>query len=161
MTFERGFADVERAAAGATKAAQGLISLTKSVEKAAKEGDLAAIERATDRLDTALAAVRQEVTNTGRSWPMSAEEVERYLVSGYGDELMEAARAVGLAMSDRDGRYVAFPSIVRILPTDRAIRIDRKRVTGTRRSRGRRADFRAATRWRCARARSFGVTSRW
>ncbi len=132
MTFERGFADVERAAAGATKAAQGLISLTKSVEKAAKEGDLAAIERATDRLDTALAAVRQEVTNTGRSWPMSAEEVERYLVSGYGDELMEAARAVGLAMSDRDGRYVAFPSIVRILPTDRAIRIDKKRVTGIR-----------------------------
>ncbi len=132
MSFERGFNDVERAAAGATKAAQGLVALTKSIEKAAKEGDLAALERATDRLEVALAAVRQEVANARTSWPMSPEEVEQYLVSGYGNELMEAARAVGLAMSDRDGRYVAFPSIVRVVPAERAIRIDRKRVTSIR-----------------------------
>lgn len=135
MSFERGFADVERAAAGALKAAQGLVNLTKAVEKAAKAGDLTAIERATDRLDGSLAAVRQEVANAKSAWPMPADEVERYLTSGYGDELLEAARTVGLSMSERDGRYVAFPSIVRILPGDRAIRVDKKRVTGIRPSR--------------------------
>lgn len=132
MSFERGFADVERAAAGATKAAHNLSSLIKSIERAAKEGDLLALERATDRLDGALAAVRQEVANARTAWPMPAAEVEGYLVSGYGDELLEAARTVGLAMSERDGRYVAFPSIVRFLPTERAIRIDKKRLTGIR-----------------------------
>ena len=132
MSFERGFADVERAAAAAAKAAHNLSSLTRAMEKAAKEGDLTALDRATDRLDGALAALRQEVANARTAWPMSADEVGRYLVSGYGDELLEAARAVGLVMSERDGRYVAFPSIVRILPTERAIRIDKKRLTGIR-----------------------------
>lgn len=132
MSFERGFADVERAAAGALKAAQGLVTLTKAVEKAARDGDLTAIERATDRLDGALAVLRQELVNARTAWPMAPDEVERYLVSGYGDELLEAARATGLAMSERDGRFVAFPSIVRILSTDRAIKIDKKRLTGIR-----------------------------
>ena len=113
MSFERGFADVERAAAAAAKAAHNLSSLTRAMEKAAKEGDLTALDRATDRLDGALAALRQEVANARTAWPMSADEVGRYLVSGYGDELLEAARAAGLVMSERDGRYVAFhPSYV-------------------------------------------------
>ncbi len=132
VAFERGFADVERAASGAAKASQSLVSLTKAVEKAAREGDLAALERSADRLDAALAAVRQEVANTRTAWAMSPEEVQRYLAADYGEELLDAARTAGLAMSERDGRLVAFPSIVRILPAERAIRIDKKRLTGIR-----------------------------
>lgn len=133
--FERGFADVERAAAGATKAAQSLVTLTKAVEKAAKVGDLTAIQRSTDRLEAALAAVRQEVSNARTAWPLAADDVERYLVAGYGDELLAAARAAGMSMTERDGRYIAFPSIVRVVPADRAIKIDKKRFTGIRPSR--------------------------
>lgn len=135
MSFERGFADVERAAIAATKAAQNLVTLTKSLAKAAKEGDLSALERVTGRLDAALATVRQEVANARTAWPLSAEEVDRYLSSEYGAELLEAARAADLAMSERDGRYVAFPSIIRVMPGERAIRIDKKRLTGIRPSR--------------------------
>lgn len=135
VSFERGFADVERAASGANKAAQGLVALIKALEKAAREGDLAAIDRTTERLDAALTAVRQEVSNARSAWPMTSDEVERHLAETYGAELLDAARTVGLAMSERDGRYVAFPSIVRILPGERAVRIDRKRVTGIRPSR--------------------------
>lgn len=135
MSFERGFADVERAAKGAEKASQALVALTKAVAKAAKDGDLGAIERATDRLDAAMAALRQEVSNTKTAWPMQADQVEAYMNAGFGAELLEAAEAAGLAMSERDGRYVAFPSIVRILPGDRAIRVDKKRITGIRPSR--------------------------
>lgn len=132
MTFERGLEDVERAAGSATKAAQSLVALTKAAEKAAREGDLSALERVTSRLDAAVAAVRQEVVNARTAWPLAPDEVDRYLVSGYGAELLEAARTAGLAMSERDGRYVAFPSIVRMLPGDRAIKIDKKRVKSRR-----------------------------
>ena len=135
LSFERGFEDVERAAAGAARASQAMLALTKAVEKAAKEGDLAALDRNLDRLDAALAAVRQEVANAKRAWPMTPDEVERDLAGSYGDELLEAARAAGLAMTERDGRYTAFPSIVRVLPGERALRIDKKRMSGIRPSR--------------------------
>jgi hypothetical protein len=135
MTFERGFADVERAAGNASKSASTLAGLVRALEKAAKDGDLIAIDRIGDRLDAALAAVRQDVSNARHSWPLAPDEVTSYLASQYGDELLDAARAAGLSMQERDGRYIAFPSILRILPNDRAVQIDKKRVAALRPSR--------------------------
>lgn len=132
MSFERGFEDVERAATGAAKAAQTLHALTKAAAKAAKEGDLASLDRTLERLDSAVITIRQEVANTKSAWPMTPEESERNLAVSYGAELLEAAQLAGLVITEQDGRFVAFPSIVRVLPSERALRIDRKRITGIR-----------------------------
>lgn len=129
MTFERGFADVERAATAAELASKGVLAAAKQMHKAAVEGDIGKIRKASDRLESALEAARQEVSNARSAWPYSPEEEDVYLRGKFEQELMDAASAGGLKIHRQDERLVAFPSVVRVLPSDRAVRVDRKRVS--------------------------------
>jgi hypothetical protein len=134
-TFEQGFEETERAADAATRAVASLLAATKQLKKAARDGDTSAIRRSTERLGLTLEAVRQEIANARGSWPFREDDEEAYLRNDYETELMTAARATGLRMDQRDGRLLAFPSIVRVLPADRSLRIDKKRVPALRPSR--------------------------
>jgi hypothetical protein len=134
-TFEQGFEETERAADAAAKAVGSLLAATKQLKKAARDGDTGAIRRSSERLGLTMDAVRQEVANVRGSWPFGEDEEEAYLKNDYETELLAVARATGLRMDQRDGRLLAFPSIVRVLPADRSLRIDRKRVLSIRPSR--------------------------
>ena len=48
---------------------------------------------------------------------------------GYADELRGVAAEQGVSVFERDGRLFASPSIVRVIPIDRAVRIDKKKVS--------------------------------
>jgi hypothetical protein len=135
VTFEAGFTDAERAAAAATKVVAALAEGIKHLQRAAQEGDISKMRKASERLLVLLAATRQEVTNAQAAWPFSAEAEEIYLRDAYADEIMDAAKVEGLQIQRRDEGLVAFPCIVRILPSDRAVRIDRKKVQAVRPSR--------------------------
>ena len=47
-------------------------------------------------------------------------------------ELRETATAKGLKIHERDGLLFSYPSVLRVLPADRAVRIDRKKVSSVR-----------------------------
>lgn len=130
--FEQAFADAEEAAAEAVKSAASLGRLAKQLEKAAKEGNIAALKRTQGRFEDALGELGQAVGNAVACWPFVEEEEQQYLRDGYSAELSEAASARGLSIHERDGRLIASPSIVRVLPSDRAVRIDRKRISAIR-----------------------------
>lgn len=135
MTFERGFLDVERAATAAEQASKGLLTVARQMHKAALEGDIAKMRRASERLQAALEVARQEVANARSAWPYSPEAEEAYLRDGYEQELLDAGKAEGLRIDCQDGRLVSFPSVVRILHAERAVRVDRKKVSAIRPSR--------------------------
>ena len=130
VTFEQAFTDTERAAEAARKSAASVVSQAKALAKAAQGGDIAGIRRGQEKLNQALTALRQEVSNAGSCWPFSDEEEKQYLVNldQYAKELSNAAVEKGLKIHERDGLLISYPSIVRILPDDRAVRVDRKRV---------------------------------
>jgi hypothetical protein len=115
-SFEEGFADVERTADGTARAAEGLFKAARQLRRAAQEGDIAAVRRAAGRLEELASGVRQEVSNTQAAWPFSEETEESYMRDEYRAELMRAAAATQLSVSEIDGRILAFPSIVRIQP---------------------------------------------
>jgi hypothetical protein len=127
-TFEEGFAETQRAAESSTRAATAVVTLAKQLRKAARLGDIAAIRRLTERMVAASEAAREEVANARTTWPFSPDEEEAYLRDSYEEELLEAAAAVGLRIDRRDGALVSFPSIVRILPQARALRVDRRKT---------------------------------
>ena len=131
-SLEQAFSDAERAAASAFKAARGLSSQIRALERAAKTGNITAIRREQGRLAEALSVLQQEVQNASLSWPFSDEEVERYLKEGYADELQAAAADVGLRVYERDGDLFAYPSILRVLPKESAVRVDRKKSSAIR-----------------------------
>ncbi len=128
-SFEQAFSDTERAATSTLQSAAGLVSLAKQLQKAAKEGNIAAIKRAQNRLNTDLDALRQEVANAVETWPFRDEDEEQYLNNQYAAELLRVASERGLEIHERDGRLISHPSMVRILAGERAVRIDRKKTT--------------------------------
>ena len=132
MTFEDALADTERAAHAAGKATGLLAAAVRQLQRAASEGDLRKMRNTSERLAAILDSTRQEVLNARSAWPLSAEGEESYLRESYLEEFLDAAKAGGLAIQRRDEGLVAFPSILRILPSERAVRINRKKVQAVR-----------------------------
>lgn len=131
-TFEQGFAEAERAAESAVKAAAAVAAIGKQLHRAARAGDIGALRRLADRLAAASEASRQEVSNARSAWPFSPQEEEAYLRDAYEAELLQVATAGGLRIDARDGALISFPSIVHIVPQARALKVDRKKVAGIR-----------------------------
>ncbi len=131
-TFEQAFADAERSAAVAAKAGTAVVSAAKSMQKAAKEGDISKLRKAAEKLVEATSAVRQDVANAKTSWPFSEQEEREYLKESYSIELSEEASERGLQIHSRDDRLLAYPSMLRILPNELAVNVDRKRVPSIR-----------------------------
>ncbi len=128
-SFERAFSETESAADSTIKSAGDLTKLARQLKKAARDGNITAIKRNQGRLDAALEDLRQTATNAVQSWPFEDGDEEQYLRDGYAAELRSAASVRGLEIHERDGRMVSHPSIVRILPREWAVRIDKKKVS--------------------------------
>ena len=135
VSFEQAFSDMEKAAASTAKSAADLTKLARALEKAAKDGNIAAAKRVQHSMNEAIGALRQEVANSVESWPFGDEEEQQYLSESFGQELRAVAAEKGLDIYERDGRMIAHPSVVRVLPGLRAVRIDRKQVSSIRPSR--------------------------
>ena len=128
-TFEEAFADTDRAANAVARSARALLTTAKQVEKAAALGDVSAVRKALDRVFTIFEAVSQDVSNARSAWPFSPPAEEGYLRTEYERELSDAARQVGLHVLRLEHSLAVFPSVVRILPDERAARIDGKKIS--------------------------------
>ena len=130
--FEQAFSDTERAADAASESARLLTNRARALAKAAKTGNIAHIRREQANLNSAMVALNQEVDNANSVWPFQDEDEERYLQDGYVGELTAAAREKSLQIHKQDDDLVVYPSIVRIDPGDRAVRIDGKKDSNIR-----------------------------
>lgn len=134
-TFEQAFSDTENAAASTLKSATDLAKLARQMQRAAQDGNIAGIRRAAESLTNSLGSLRQEVANATATWPFDHEAEEQYLKDQYAAELRSAATEKGLRIYERDGRLISYPSVVRVLPGEKAVRIDKKKVSAIRPSR--------------------------
>ena len=131
-TFEQGFAAVEAAAEAAEAAARKLAATARRLKKAAQEGTVAKVRREGEQLTEALAATGATVTGAAASWPFVESEEAACLGERYADELRSAAAAIGLHVTARDEALVCSPSIIHLLPAERALKIDGKKRTAIR-----------------------------
>lgn len=134
-TFEARFAEAERAAGKASGAVSVLAAELKHLRRAASMGDIPKMRKIAGQISSALSAVEEQVASAQDAWPLLPEAEEEYLRFSYAHELVEAAKGVGLRIQQRDNVLVAFPLIVRVLPYERAVGIDRKKIHTLRPSR--------------------------
>jgi len=119
--LERTEADAD----AALKAAAAAAAQLKKVKKAAAAGTLRELERS---LSSAEELARALVDAAGAAKSGWALDERTHLESGeYARELLEAAKAAGVGLYEQDDRLVGYPSVVRLLPGEAAIEIDRKR----------------------------------
>ena len=128
-TFEEGFKTAEAAAESVLKSLNEAAGIARQLRKASQDGNIAAVKRQGERLDAAVNLIRQEIANASTAWPFTPDEERQYLEEGYGPELQTEAQKRGLQVFERDGRLIAHPSVVRVLPGDRAVRIDRRQTS--------------------------------
>ena len=127
--FEQAFSHVEAEAVGTLSAARELTKVARQLERAAKVGNVRAVRRSQERIEGAMAALSRVAQRAVRSWPFESREEERYLANGYGAELIRTASERGVDIYERDGQLICSPSSVKILPSLRAVRIDKRKAS--------------------------------
>ena len=130
--IEQAFNDTERAAEAARKSAASVVSQARALAKAAKTGNIAGIKRCQENLKDAVTTLRQEVANVATCWPFTDEEERQLFEERYADVLKTTAAEKGLRMHEQDGLLMSYPSIVRVLAAERAVRVDRKKISTVR-----------------------------
>ena len=128
-TFEDGFAAAEKAADSVLTALKSYSLLAAQLRKAARDGNIAAVRRTSQQLQNRIGLIQQEVANASGAWPFDPEAERGYLERQYAEELKEEAGKKGLQVFDRDGRLIVHPSVVRVMPGERAVQINRRQMS--------------------------------
>lgn len=124
-TFEATFATTERAVEAALKAAAAATRELRKARAGAKNGQVRDLRKA---LQAAEAAATELAGQAGAARAGFDPSEQEYLASGgYTKELLATAAAAGVAMFEEDERLLCYPSLVRVLPGDAAVEVDRRR----------------------------------
>ena len=125
LSLERALDRTEKDAEQTLKAAASVTSALKRVRTAAHVGDLRALNSSFDAAEQALTGLRQALANARLGWDF---DEEAYFSSGaYPQELLQMARQMDVRIYEQDERLYSYPSLVRVLPNDRAVLIDKTR----------------------------------
>ena len=128
-SLEQALTDAEGAAETARKSAARVVSQARALVKAARTGNIAAIKRCQASLEELAGALEDDVMNACSCWPFTDDEEQRLFEEDYAGLLRDVADARGLKIHERDGLMIAYPSILRVLASERAVRVDRKKVS--------------------------------
>jgi hypothetical protein len=135
LTLEQEFDRTEQLAHAAIRAAGRLAAAARALAKAAAEGDIARIRRGVERVSQEAESARHEAANASAAWSLDPEAEEQYLRAEYTEELLHTADASGFKLQLHDRAIIAYPVIIRVLASQRAVTLNRRRVTGIRPSR--------------------------
>jgi hypothetical protein len=123
--FESALSATEGGAEAALKSAGGLTRELRKAKAAAASGQVRELRRALD----AAAVVADELSAAVKEAQAAFDFDEAaYLASGsYAKELLALAAQRGVAMFEEDERLLCYPSIMRVVPGDAVIEVDRRR----------------------------------
>jgi hypothetical protein len=97
---------------------------------AAVAGQVRDLRRSLEFAASAAETLRTEIEAAGAAYNL--DEAELLASGSYLKELLSTASEAGVAMFEDDGQLLCYPSIVRLLPADLALKIDRRRTRGIR-----------------------------
>jgi hypothetical protein len=124
-SLEKALAKTEAAAEGVLRAASAVTSALKRFRGAAHVGNMRDLRTAIAAADQALVALRQQFANARDGWDF---DEEAYFEDGsFAAELLETAKRLNLGLFQLDERLYSYPVLVRLLPSDRSVMIDKTR----------------------------------
>ncbi len=122
--LESALARLESSSEAALKASNSLTTSLKSLRAASREGRLRDLRTAIEAARQAIRTLDQEVSNAV-GWDFSDDA---YLQGeAFTNELIERAETAGLRLLKQDNRLYCYPALIRVLPAERAVLIDKKR----------------------------------
>jgi hypothetical protein len=123
--LEEAFAGAEASAEAALKAANAVAAAVKAYRSAAQQGKVRELMASAEKARASIATLDQEIANLAESWEFDEES---YLANGaFTRELIATAGQAGLRIDELDNRLYCYPALIRVLPGDRAVLIDKTR----------------------------------
>lgn len=123
--LETALARTESDAEAGSRAAAAVVREIKRARTAAAHGSIRDLQKALLSADQLAEALREAVRTLRSGWSFDERP---YLESGaYTAELIAAARERGVRLLEQDERILSYPSVVRVLPSEAALEVDRKR----------------------------------
>lgn len=124
-SLENALAKTEADADAALKAATAVVSSLKKFRTAAQTGTVRELRKTIDTAEQAITALRQQFTNAKEDWVLDENS---YLSSkAFIQEILKAAEQAGLKIFEQDDRLYCYPFLIRILPSEQSILIDKAR----------------------------------
>lgn len=122
---EATLAETERQIDSALRVAAASVRELRKARAGARSGQIRDLRRALAAAQAQADELAAAAAELQESFVLDEQD---YLASGqYTKELLAAAEQAGLAMYVEDERLLCYPSLVRVLPGDAAVEIDRKR----------------------------------
>ncbi len=127
---------LEETLEGAEKRAQELLESTRKLQRQAaaavkmiRTGDLKGLRKTLALLEETRRQTESGLDEVRRSWSWSEQQEEQYVASeAFAQELLEQGRKQGVGIYRQESVLACYPSLVRVLPRDRAVRVDKKSV---------------------------------
>ncbi len=123
--LESALAETEQQLDAALRAAAGLSRELKKARAAAATGSLRDLRRSL----AATGSLAADADGTARAAATSftLDEAEHLASGAYAAEIVQLAAERGLAVVTSDDRLLCYPSLIKVIPADAALEIDRKR----------------------------------
>lgn len=123
--LEQALSQTEADADAACKAATSALRAMKKLRGAAQAGNLRELRRTIETAGQTIADLEQQFAKAKTGWSF---EEEPYLSDGaFVAEVLATAAGAGVHIYERDERLYCYPSLIRILPNDRSVVIDKTR----------------------------------
>ncbi len=125
ISLESALAKTETDADAAFKAATAVVSSLKKFRTAAQSGTLRELRKTIDTAEQAITALRQQFTNAKEDWVI--DETSYLSSNSFIQEILKTAEQAGLKIFEQDDRLYCYPFLIRILPGEQSILIDKAR----------------------------------
>ena len=123
MELEKALAKTEADVDATLKAANSVVSSLKRFRGVIKTGSLRELRKTIESAEQAVAALKQQFSNTKNGWNFDTED---YIASkAFPDEILEMSKSLGLKIFEQDERLYCYPFLIRIIPNELAIQIDK------------------------------------
>jgi len=132
QSFEDSFKNTEATAESTLKAAAAVTRAAKALQKAAQVGNINAIKRSNAQLKENQNTLELEINNTVKTWKFSDDDIAEYMKTHYSEEILKHSKDIELSIFQQDGVLISYPSTIQVVPNDRAIRINNKKVSDLR-----------------------------
>ena len=122
--LEKALAKTEADVDATLKAANSVVSSLKRFRGVIKTGSLRELRKTIDSAEQAIAALKQQFSNTKDGWNF---DTENYIASkAFPDEIIEMSKSLGVKIFEQDERLYCYPFLIRILPPNElAVQIDK------------------------------------
>jgi hypothetical protein len=124
-SLEQALRKTEVDAEAACKAATTALRAMKKIRAAAQVGNLRELRRTLETAEQTISELEQQFATAKGGWNF---DEETYLSNGaFVAEILATAADAGVHIYERDERLYCYPSLIRVLPNDRSVVIDKTR----------------------------------